>query len=425
MSIKTNESPSLRGTPKQSQTRLPRNLRVLKLLAETDKIKDTQEFNEKLQISTKKILFISRPITPPWDEASKNFAYNLAKEISHNSDSPEIHLMTTHTQLQLYEKIKQEEIYKYSEKDFKLSDKLRSLFFQFLFRNSFNIKHYFFTPTTSSSWLIKNILKGKSKTIQTVATLREDLFSDGEIKKMMFGDIISTYSDYAKNKLVSLGIKNVFRIYPGIDLNDYQPREKSETELKKANFTKDNFIINFTGEYIRLGAMDTVIDSFIQVSQQIPEARLSLAVRVKNNKDAQKKEEVIRKLKEANILNKISFHDSGIYKMSDIYNLCDISIFPVDNMKGKFDIPLAVIEAMACAKPIIISDLPILKEFSNEKNSITVEKNSPEKLSQAIIDLYNNKEKRLFLGRNALEYAHKNFNIHKAAQEYQKLYDKL
>ncbi|MGW8185515.1 MAG: glycosyltransferase family 4 protein [Candidatus Moraniibacteriota bacterium] len=373
----------------------------------------------------KKILFISRPITPPWDEASKNFAYNLAKEISINSNKTEIHLMTTHTPLGLPQNIVQDEIYKYSEKDFRFSDKLRSLFFQFLNKNSFTIKHYFFTPTKNNSWIIKNILKGKSKTIQTIATLREDLFDENEIKAMMFGDAIVTYSDYAKNKLESLGFTHVSRIYPGIDLSDYQPREKNEEELKKANFTRDEFIINFTGEYIRLGAMDTVIESFIQVAKEIPSAKLSLAVRVKNQKDAQKKEEVIKKLKEAEILEKVSFHDSGIYKMSDIYNLCDISIFPVGNMRGKFDIPLAVIEAMACAKPIIISDIPILKEFANENNSVTIKKDSPLELTQAIINLYNDKEKRLSLGRNALEYAHKNFNIHKAAQEYQELYAKL
>lgn len=242
---------------------------------------------------------------------------------------------------------------------------------------------------------------------------------------MMFGDIITTYSDYAKNKLESLGFKNVSRIYPGIDLHDYYPREKNQTELEKANFTIDNFIINFAGEYIRLGAMDTVIDSFIEVSKQISEARLSLAVRVKNERDSKKKEEVIAKLKKENILDKVSFHDSGVYKMSDIYNMADVSIFPVSNMYGKFDIPLVVVEAMACAKPVIISDLPILKEFANEKNSIAIEKNSPEKLTQAIVDLYNNKEKRLTLAKNALEYSHKNFNIHVAAQKYQELYDKL
>ncbi len=375
--------------------------------------------------SPQKILFVSRPIAPPWDEASKNFAYNLAKEIATRSSTAEIHLLTAKPLPELPVGIVQDRIYKFSQKDFVFSDKIRSLFFQFTQRNNFDIKQYFFTPTKSSSWLIKNMLSDNAKTIQTIATLREDLFSDMEIKAMMFGDIITTYSNYAKNKLESLGMTNVHKIYPGIDLNDYAPREKSSAEMQKAGFTQDDFIINFTGEYIRLGAMDTVIDSFIAVSQKIPSARLSLAVRVKNEKDAQKKEEVIAKLKKENVLQKVSFHDSGIYKMSDIYNLCDISIFPVSTMHGKFDIPLAVIETMACGKQVILSNLPILKEFSNEQNTDSIPKTLSEALTAAIVDLYENKEKRETLGRNASAYAHQNFNIQRSAQEYIDLYNKL
>lgn len=372
-----------------------------------------------------RILFVSRPIAPPWDEASKNFAYNLAREIGAQKMSPEIHLMTSQILPELPAHIIQENVYKFSAKDITFSDKMRSLYFQFTHKNDFDIVQYFFTPTKSSSQLIKNLLKGRSKTVQTVATLREDLFSDIDLKEMMFGDIITTYSDYAKNKLESLGLRNIHRIYPGIDLNDYTSREKDSAEMQKAGFTKDDFIINFTGEYIRLGAMDTVIDSFIAISRSIPFARLSLAVRVKNEKDARKKEDVIAKLKKENILHKVSFHDSGIYKMSDIYNLCDISVFPVSTMQGKFDIPLAVIETMACGKPVILSDLPILKEFSNDHNSVSIPKNSSKALTDAITDLYENKEKRELLGKNASTYARQNFNIQKSAQEYLALYKKI
>jgi len=373
----------------------------------------------------KKILYVSRPITPPWDEASKNFAYNLAKGVSSIDSSLEVHLMTSLILPELSQNIIQEKIYKFSQKDYKLSDKIRAIFFQYRNRESFDIKHYFFTPTPESSNLIKNFLKGNAKTIQTVATIREDIFTDNQIEEMMFGDAIITYSNYAKEKLEKLGLKNVSKIYPGIDLDDYFPREKSASELEKANFKKEDFIINFSGEYIRLGAMDTVIDGFIEVSRKIPEARLSLAVRVKNEKDALKKEEVIAKLQKENILDKVSFHDSGSYKMSDIYNLSDISIFPVSNMQGKFDIPLAVIEAMACGKPVIISDLPILKEFSNENNSVSIKKDSPQELAGAIIELYQNKERKETLGKNASQYVRENFNIKKAAQEYIEIYNQL
>lgn len=397
----------------------------------------------------KKILYVSRPIAPPWDEASKNFAYNLAKKIAEIKPSPltdmpykhyitfEVHIMTKGILGGLPENVIQENIYTSSEKDFKFSQKIR--LFWFLLKNAkkFDAMHLFFTPTKLNSLVLKQILKpspqpsprrgerGSLKVIQTVATLREDLFSDEKIKKMMFGDIITTYSEYAKNKLEKLDIKNVEKVYPGIDLEDYRPSEKSENLLNKYGFSKSDFIINFSGEYIRLGAMDDVIESFIEISQKIPEARLSLAVRVKNEKDAQKKEEVIKKLKENNLLEKVSFHDEGIFKMSDVYNLCDISLFPVRNMHGKFDVPLVVVEAMACGKPVIISDIPILREFSNENNSVQIRSGNTEDIINAVLSLYNDREKIRLLGESAQKYVRDNFSIEKASEKYSEIYKKL
>ena len=95
----------------------------------------------------------------------------------------------------------------------------------------------------------------------------------------------------------------------------------------------------------------------------------------------------------------MAFIDDGSYTMEDIYNLCDISIFPARTMAGKFDIPLAVIEAMACGKPVIASNLERLKYFLNNENSILIPPGNREALKENILYLYNNPEKRNDLAR--------------------------
>lgn len=375
----------------------------------------------------KKILLVTRPIAPPWDEASKNFAYYLAK----NMTGMEMHLMTKGELPDMPENVCQHPIYTASENDITFSQKIRSLFFQWREKNTFDVVHYFFTPTKLNSFLIKNFLSSKkTKSIQTVATLREDLYSDEEIKKMMFGDLIITYSDYAKNKLARLGFENVERVYPGIDLEKYQPREKNQGLLQKCGLSAEDFIINFTGEYTRLGAMDNVIDSFIEIARKIPKARLSLAVRIKNEKDARKKKEVVEKLKKNNLLDRVSFLDSSIdygkdFDMSDAYNLCDVSLFPVQNMRGKFDIPLAVVEAMACAKPVILSDLPILAELGNQNNSVIIKAGDVPSLVAAISDLYDHPEKRVAIGQATQKFVAEKFDIKKVAEIYEQIYKEL
>jgi len=371
----------------------------------------------------KKILLVTRPIAPPWDEGSKNFAYYLAKNLT----GFEISLMTKGILPELSNNVHQHSIYTTSEiRDFNFSQKLRALLFQFKNKGRFDINHYFFTPTKLNSFLINHFLKSpKTKTIQTVASLRDDLWSSDDIKNLMFADLIITYSDYAKNKLNSLGFQNVKRVYPGIDLEKYQPQEKNLKLMQEKNISPDDFVINFSGEYVRLGAIDLVVDSFIEISKKIPTAKLSLAVRIKNEKDAQKKEEIMEKIKKNNLLKKVSFFDNGKYDMPEVYNLCDISLFPVQNMHGKFDIPLAVIETMACEKPVIFSDLEIIKELGNNDNSVIIEKDNLRQLTDAIFDLYQNKEKRNLLGKNARKFCEENFDIQKISEIYEDIYKAL
>lgn len=368
----------------------------------------------------KKILLITRPIAPPWDEASKNFAFYLAK----NLDMFEMYLLTNGLIPDLPPHIRQKPLY--TSNNLSYFQKIRLLKLRKLLREDFDILHYMLTPNKLNAFSFKTLVGSRrAKTIQTVATLREDLFRDSDFKKILFADLIITYSDYAKEKLNNLGFKNVKRVYPGIDLGEYQKAEKDKDLMKEKNISPEDFVINFTGEYTRLGAIDMVIESFIEVSAQVPEAKLSLAVRIKNQQDVNKKKEVVRKLKENGVLDKVSFFDNGSYKMALVYNLCDLSLFPVENMKGKFDIPLAIVEAMACEKPMILSNLPILKELTSPASSVIIPRGDTQALTGAILDLHNNPEKRKRLGKEARKFVEERFDIKNIAAIYQKIYEIL
>lgn len=111
--------------------------------------------------------------------------------------------------------------------------------------------------------------------------------------------------------------------------------------------------------------------------------------------------------------------------MEKMYNLSDAVLFPVRDMKGKFDIPLVVPEAMACEKPVILSDLPILSELNNGRNSVIIPRGDVSALKDAVLDLCNHPEKREKLGKEGRKFAEDNFDIKKIAEVYGKIYEKL
>ena len=90
----------------------------------------------------KKILLATRPLVPPWDEASKNFAYFLAKSM----ESHHVSILTTPTWLpDLPANVTQIPCYTKNELDF--SEKLRLLSALRGLRNKFDITHYLFTTS--------------------------------------------------------------------------------------------------------------------------------------------------------------------------------------------------------------------------------------------------------------------------------------
>lgn len=148
-----------------------------------------------------KILLLTRPICRPWDEGSKDFAYTLAK---HASDF-EVHLLTCGKVKDLPENVIQHPIY--SSPKWDVGQKIRAYIFlvkEFLIKGGkdYDILHSFFTPTRLNVFALKLCLRNKKiKTIQTLATLRDDIYKDEEIKNIIHADLIVTYSDYAKEKL--------------------------------------------------------------------------------------------------------------------------------------------------------------------------------------------------------------------------------
>ncbi|MFZ1654431.1 MAG: hypothetical protein WAT84_01210, partial [Candidatus Moraniibacteriota bacterium] len=303
----------------------------------------------------KTVLLATRPIVPPWDEASKNFAYFLGKTI----EGYELTLLGTRDASlpELPASAHLAPVYRSAH--FGLREKANLFTFLRRQRSKFDITHYLFTPTRLNIGLIRHLARPSAgKTIQTVATLRTDLYSPKTLRRLLFADRITVYTDATKRKLNDLGLINVERIYPGIDLVRYQPRPKSQSVLDQYQLSTDDFLVVYPGEYTRLGATDYLVETLIRhFTAPISEPFIFLfACRIKNEADRVKREEVRERFRAASCLDRIRFDDgNATADMATVYNTADIVAFPVGDLKGKFDVPLIIIEAYASGKPVILS----------------------------------------------------------------------
>jgi glycosyltransferase involved in cell wall biosynthesis len=111
--------------------------------------------------------------------------------------------------------------------------------------------------------------------------------------------------------------------------------------------------------------------------------------------------------------------------MPGLYNTADTIIFPVANLTGKFDVPLIIIEAYACGKPVILSDLPQFSEFANPDICVTIPTDSGEKLIESLAYLKDNQAERNRLGENARRFVKDHFDLKNTAKQYEEIYTSL
>lgn len=116
-----------------------------------------------------------------------------------------------------------------------------------------------------------------------------------------------------------------------------------------------------------------------------------------------------------------NFIFTGVVKYSKIpefMNMADICVAPynsglskIGNQRELFASPLKVFEYMACAKPVVLTNIANKNMIiEHMRNGILIKEDSPEDISVAIIDLLENGSLRFNLGKNARETAERNFS---------------
>lgn len=104
--------------------------------------------------------------------------------------------------------------------------------------------------------------------------------------------------------------------------------------------------------------------------------------------------------------------------------LFSIDIFVLPSLRE--GLPLAILEAMACGKPVIATNVGGIPEIvKNGVNGILVSPRDPEALYRAMGKLLNNREMREEMGRNGKKMCSESFNFKTMLEKIENLYDFL
>ena len=200
--------------------------------------------------------------------------------------------------------------------------------------------------------------------------------------------------------------KKAIEVVPfGIDLKKFSP-------LKVKNiFPEKDFVIGTIKKLEEIYGIDVLIRAFSLVKEKFPNLSLKLLIVGKGNQ-----EEELKKLVNDLNLSESTFF-SGFIKPEEIpiyHNMLDIAVFP--SLHESFGV--AVIEAMACEKPIIVTNtVGFTQIITHEKTGLIVETNNINQLADAIVLLIKDEYLRNYLAMEAKKEVHNRFDENKIIEE--------
>ena len=251
--------------------------------------------------------------------------------------------------------------------------------------------------TTNSSELVN---KAKAFFDREIILIPNSLDAE-HFKPMLRNDVLAE----------ALGLNERSLLAPYAHLPRVQPRSASEKEERVP-------IVGFVGELREKKGLKTILSAYAQLSRRLRAALLIIG-EVRAGEDKKAFEVFVQYNPTAKIVvtGYISPTDLPAY-----YSLIDVFIQPSKND----GMPNALLEAMACEKPVIATPVGgILDVVRDGENGLFVPINDSNALENAIHEVLNNEELRNRLGKAARKTVIDGFSLQKELHGNLDVYRKL
>lgn len=278
---------------------------------------------------------------------------------------------------------------------------------------SFDIIHFHY-PLFGSAFIIACLKKIRGEKIKLIITYHMDVNLDGWRKayenifrKLLLkfildqaDRVIVSSEDYIENsRIQDYYFKNInkFIEVPFGVSRVFQPKEKDEALLAKYQLTKADKVVGFVGG---LGNTHYFkgINFLIKAASFLPDQSIKILVIGGGNMQ----NDYERLAEKLNLADRVRFTGYAEKRLLvEHYNLCDIFVLPSINSSEAFGIVL--IEAMACGKPVIASNLKGVRSVVDPGvNGLLVEPKNSRDLADKIKYLFDHPEKMKLFGESGL-----------------------
>lgn len=258
-------------------------------------------------------------------------------------------------------------------------------------------------------------------------------FGKFKLKYLKKFKLIVPISDFLAEDYLKFGFQptQVQTLMNSVDTEIFHP-VGSETEKaamrRKYSLPEGARILLFVGSIIQRKGVDVLINAFIEAERKNKELHLVLVGPRTKQENPSLDEDFIRYLRtileKNDVSSKVTF--MGLVEeraqLAEIYRASDLFVFPSRN-EG---LPNVVLEAMACALPVVVSNLPVLRNVIRDgENGFFVPLEDAGSLIKAIVSIAQNPILAGKIGQAARQYVVASHGFEEWQWQLQQVYRRL
>ena len=342
------------------------------------------------------VLFVSKPVVPPWNDGSKNIVRDLSEGLgSWNAVVPP--------------KARRSNSFAPS-----LADHAR-MFLQLMLRRRPSVMHFVFAPNPRSSRAATFVVRARRvPSVHTVASAPREFDA-----RLLFADVTVVLSRETERRFVDAGTAPDRLQYIPAPLARVPQVEKGDAR-RLLSLPSSVPILLFPGDLELGGGADLALSLVSSLS--IPEFVLVMACRRKGPRSEEAERRLRARVHEAPGRRVIWFGDTP--KIQELLAASDLVVMPAETVVAKTDHPLVLLESLMHGTPVVVSDRPPLAELVDSGGAVATEL-TVDALAERVESLLADSDGREAMGRQGQRYVERVHRAETVAKRYEAVYERV
>jgi len=337
------------------------------------------------------VLFVSKPVAPPWNDSSKNLVRDIAGHLERHSP-----VLTR-------------------------SASRVGIFQQLLVGRSPDVRHFFFAPNLKTSAAAR--FASAARRVPSVHTVCSLPAEGVATRRLLFADRTVALSRFAYDRFVEDGVsKTALRLIPPCVPAIAAPSDAERSELrKKHGLPNDVPVWIYPGDLEFGDGAEVALEGFAASNRR--DAVLLMACRRKTAAADEALSRLHAQTKRWGIEPRVLWPGETTHIL-ELLALSDFVVMVNRTAYAKMDYPLVALEAMCLGRPVLLAKGTPSAELAETGGALLVEP-SADALAEGIETLSSNEALRRSLGVEARALVTSKFSPREVAAAYELLYEEI